>query len=158
MLFEMASTVENGKDRLGKGELLQWPNKAQVKRKFSWGSKLTSTCESLSLKIYFLFWLCLCNFHLVLILFSPQEEYEKECVEWSFQSFVDNRPCLDLIEGRIGVFSLMNEVRKILYIECKYNFLQKCQLYMAGKLQHVISGYLTGWEGTRTKTQIDPKL
>ena len=42
---------------------------------------------------------------------SPrQEEYRKECVEWDFQEFVDNRPCLDLIEGRISVFSLMNEV------------------------------------------------
>ncbi|KAL9980241.1 hypothetical protein ACROYT_G008799 [Oculina patagonica] len=38
-----------------------------------------------------------------------QEEYQKEGIDWSFQSFVDNRPCLDLIEGRTSVFSLMNE-------------------------------------------------
>ena len=39
-----------------------------------------------------------------------------EGVEWSFQDFVDNRPCLDLIEGRISIFSLMNEVFKRLFI------------------------------------------
>ncbi|KAJ7387469.1 Unconventional myosin-XIX [Desmophyllum pertusum] len=38
-----------------------------------------------------------------------QEEYQKEGIDWSFQDFVDNRPCLDLIEGRTSVFSLMNE-------------------------------------------------
>ncbi|XP_027042559.1 unconventional myosin-XIX-like [Pocillopora damicornis] len=38
-----------------------------------------------------------------------QEEYQKEGIDWTFQEFVDNRPCLDLIEGRTSVFSLMNE-------------------------------------------------
>jgi len=38
-----------------------------------------------------------------------QEEYQKEGIDWSFQDFVDNRSCLDLIEGRTSVFSLMNE-------------------------------------------------
>jgi len=38
-----------------------------------------------------------------------QEEYQKEGIDWSFQEFVDNRPCLELIEGRMSVFSLMNE-------------------------------------------------
>ena len=41
-----------------------------------------------------------------------QEEYQKEGIDWSFKDFVDNRPCLDLIEGRTSVFSLMNEVTK----------------------------------------------
>ncbi|XP_022793061.1 unconventional myosin-XIX-like isoform X2 [Stylophora pistillata] len=40
---------------------------------------------------------------------KQQEEYQKEGVDWTFQEFVDNRPCLNLIEGRTSVFSLMNE-------------------------------------------------
>ena len=44
--------------------------------------------------------------------FAFQEEYQKEGIDWSFQNFVDNRACLDLIEGRTSVFSLMNEVIK----------------------------------------------
>ena len=44
-----------------------------------------------------------------------QEEYQKEGIDWSFKDFVDNRPCLDLIEGRTSVFSLMNEVTNILH-------------------------------------------
>ena len=44
--------------------------------------------------------------------FAFQEEYQKEGIDWSFQNFVDNRPCLDLIEGRTSVFSLINEVIK----------------------------------------------
>lgn len=42
--------------------------------------------------------------------FTFQEDYQKEGIDWSFQNFVDNRPCLDLIEGRTSVFSLINEV------------------------------------------------
>lgn len=44
-----------------------------------------------------------------------QEEYQKEGIDWCFKDFVDNRPCLDVIEGRTSVFSLMNEVTNILY-------------------------------------------
>lgn len=40
---------------------------------------------------------------------TQQEEYQKEGIQWYFQDFVDNRPCLHLIEGGISVFSLMNE-------------------------------------------------
>ena len=52
---------------------------------------------------------CILNWRLAVFF---QEEYQKEGIDWSFQDFVDNRPCLDLIEGRMSVFSLMDEVIK----------------------------------------------
>ncbi|XP_072043255.1 unconventional myosin-XIX-like [Amphiura filiformis] len=45
---------------------------------------------------------------------AEQEEYQTEGIPWSFCSFTDNRPCLDAIEGKISVFTLMNE-------ECNLN-------------------------------------
>ncbi|ESN92553.1 hypothetical protein HELRODRAFT_189498 [Helobdella robusta] len=41
-----------------------------------------------------------------------QEEYIKEEIEWSFIDFHDNQPCIELIEGRLGVLDLLDE-------ECK---------------------------------------
>ncbi|XP_048581925.1 unconventional myosin-XIX [Nematostella vectensis] len=53
--------------------------------------------------------------HFVLyFLKRQQDEYQKEGVDWDFQEFVDNRPCLDLLESRSGVFALLNE-------ECRLN-------------------------------------
>ncbi|KAK3710885.1 hypothetical protein QZH41_014869, partial [Actinostola sp. cb2023] len=45
---------------------------------------------------------------------KQQDEYQKEDIDWNFQEFSDNRQCLSIIEGRVGVFSLMNE-------ECRLN-------------------------------------
>jgi myosin-7 len=44
-----------------------------------------------------------------------QEEYEKEKLDWSSVSFVDNQECLDLIEKKApaGVLSLLDE-------ECRF--------------------------------------
>ncbi|XP_075252941.1 unconventional myosin-Va-like isoform X4 [Convolutriloba macropyga] len=41
-----------------------------------------------------------------------QEEYVKEEISWSFIEFYDNQPCLELIEGKIGILNLLDE-------ECK---------------------------------------
>ncbi|XP_074834028.1 unconventional myosin-Va-like [Carettochelys insculpta] len=41
-----------------------------------------------------------------------QEEYVKEEIPWSFIDFYDNQPCINLIEGRLGILDLLNE-------ECK---------------------------------------
>lgn len=41
-----------------------------------------------------------------------QEEYEKEGISWSKVSFNDNILCLELIEGKMGILSLLDE-------ECK---------------------------------------
>jgi myosin-5 len=39
-----------------------------------------------------------------------QEEYVREGIEWSYIDFNDNQPCIDLIEGRLGVLDLLDEV------------------------------------------------
>ncbi|KAJ7416499.1 Unconventional myosin-Vb [Willisornis vidua] len=41
-----------------------------------------------------------------------QEEYVTEGIPWVFVDFCDNQPCLELIEGRLGILDLLNE-------ECK---------------------------------------
>ncbi|KAL7054904.1 hypothetical protein AAHC03_024170 [Spirometra sp. Aus1] len=41
-----------------------------------------------------------------------QEEYLREGLEWDFVDFYDNQPCIDLIEGPMGILSLLND-------ECK---------------------------------------
>ncbi|KAI0230682.1 Unconventional myosin-XIX [Lamellibrachia satsuma] len=38
-----------------------------------------------------------------------QEEYIREAIPWNFTEFVDNRPCLDLLECSPGLFALLNE-------------------------------------------------
>ncbi|KAM6040157.1 unconventional myosin-Vb-like [Theristicus caerulescens] len=41
-----------------------------------------------------------------------QEEYVTEEIPWVFIDFCDNQPCIELIEGRLGILDLLNE-------ECK---------------------------------------
>ena len=43
-----------------------------------------------------------------------QEEYVREAIEWSFIDFYDNQPCINLIEGKLGILDLLDE-------ECKVN-------------------------------------
>jgi myosin-5 len=38
-----------------------------------------------------------------------QEEYAKESIEWTFIDFYDNQPCIDLIETKLGILSLLDE-------------------------------------------------
>lgn len=38
-----------------------------------------------------------------------QEEYMKEKISWTFIDFSDNQPCIDLIESRMGILSLLDE-------------------------------------------------
>lgn len=42
-----------------------------------------------------------------------QEEYVKEGIKWSFIDFNDNKDCIDLIEGKLGVLSLLDEESKL---------------------------------------------
>ncbi|XP_074635591.1 unconventional myosin-XIX-like isoform X1 [Acropora palmata] len=62
---------------------------------------------------------------------AQQEEYQKEGVEWSFQDFVDNRPCLDLIEGRISIFSLMNEECRLKREQDANSFISRLETSLA---------------------------
>ncbi|KAJ8295745.1 Myosin-2A [Rhodotorula toruloides] len=38
-----------------------------------------------------------------------QEEYMREQINWTFIDFADNQPTIDLIEGKLGVLSLLDE-------------------------------------------------
>jgi hypothetical protein len=39
----------------------------------------------------------------------------REKINWTFIEFFDNQPCIDLIEGKLGVLSLLDEVSKFQY-------------------------------------------
>lgn len=38
-----------------------------------------------------------------------QEEYVREKINWTFIDFSDNQPCIDVIEGKLGVLALLDE-------------------------------------------------
>ncbi|KAJ1963547.1 Myosin type-2 heavy chain 1, partial [Dipsacomyces acuminosporus] len=43
-----------------------------------------------------------------------QEEYQREQLQnWTFVDFQDNQPCIDLIEGKLGVLSLLDEESRL---------------------------------------------
>jgi myosin-5 len=42
-----------------------------------------------------------------------QEEYVREQIDWTFIDFSDNQPCIDLIEGKLGVLSLLDEESRL---------------------------------------------
>jgi len=43
-----------------------------------------------------------------------QEEYVREEIDWTFIDFSDNQPCIDLIEGKLGILSLLDEESRLL--------------------------------------------
>lgn len=42
-----------------------------------------------------------------------QAEYEREAIDWSYITFVDNQDVLDLIERRMGILDILDE-------QCKF--------------------------------------
>jgi myosin V len=42
-----------------------------------------------------------------------QEEYVKEEINWKFIEFSDNQPCIDVIEGKLGVLALLDEESRL---------------------------------------------
>jgi myosin-5 len=38
-----------------------------------------------------------------------QDEYVREKIEWRFIEYYDNQPCIDLIEGKLGIIALLDE-------------------------------------------------
>ncbi|RYO79871.1 hypothetical protein DL766_000943 [Monosporascus sp. MC13-8B] len=42
-----------------------------------------------------------------------QEEYVREQIDWTFIDFSDNQPCIDLIEGKLGILSLLDEESRL---------------------------------------------
>lgn len=42
-----------------------------------------------------------------------QEEYVREQINWTFIDFSDNQPCIELIEGKLGVLALLDEESRL---------------------------------------------
>ena len=42
-----------------------------------------------------------------------QEEYMREQIDWTFIDFYDNQPCIDLIEAKLGILSLLDEESRL---------------------------------------------
>ncbi|KZO95749.1 hypothetical protein CALVIDRAFT_515524 [Calocera viscosa TUFC12733] len=42
-----------------------------------------------------------------------QEEYVREQISWTFIDFADNQPCIDIIENRLGILSLLDEESRL---------------------------------------------
>ncbi|KAJ1021338.1 hypothetical protein NDA18_005577 [Ustilago nuda] len=42
-----------------------------------------------------------------------QEEYLQEQISWTFIDFSDNQPCIDMIEGKLGILSLLDEESRL---------------------------------------------
>ena len=43
----------------------------------------------------------------------------KEGIEWSFIGYYDNQPCINLIEGKLGILDLLNETSKVCHDICQ---------------------------------------
>ncbi|KAI9871799.1 MAG: Myosin type-2 heavy chain 1, partial [Watsoniomyces obsoletus] len=42
-----------------------------------------------------------------------QEEYMREKIDWTFIDFSDNQACIDLIEGKLGILSLLDDESRL---------------------------------------------
>ncbi|KAG5645849.1 hypothetical protein DXG03_005191 [Asterophora parasitica] len=61
-----------------------------------------------------------------------QEEYVKEEINWTFIDFSDNQPCIDAIEGKLGVLALLDEESR-LPSGSDASFLQKLNTQLLAK-------------------------
>lgn len=63
-----------------------------------------------------------------------QEEYLREKIDWTFIDFSDNQPCIDLIEGKLGILSLLDEESR-LPMGSDEQFVTKLHHHFAGAKQ-----------------------
>ncbi|KAF9562132.1 myosin 5 [Agrocybe pediades] len=64
-----------------------------------------------------------------------QEEYVKEEIKWKFIDFSDNQPCIDVIEGKLGVLALLDEESRM-PAGTDASFLQKLNTQILGKPEY----------------------
>jgi hypothetical protein len=62
-----------------------------------------------------------------------QAEYEREEIDWSYIQFVDNQDVLDLIEGKMGIFDLLDEVCR--YVHALLSLAQQQPAHLLWRLQ-----------------------
>lgn len=55
---------------------------------------------------YFYFVFCVCLQH---VFHLEQEEYVREELAWNRIEFSDNQQCINLVEGQLGLFDLLDE-------------------------------------------------
>lgn len=55
---------------------------------------------------YFYFVFCVCLQH---VFHLEQEEYVREELAWNRIEFSDNQKCINLVEGQLGLFDLLDE-------------------------------------------------
>lgn len=82
-----------------------------------------------------------------------QEEYVKEEIDWCFIDFADNQPCINLIENRLGILSLLDEESRMpagndqSWIEKMYQTLDKAPINEVfkkprfGRTKFIVSHY-----------------
>ncbi|KAF8163022.1 P-loop containing nucleoside triphosphate hydrolase protein [Crassisporium funariophilum] len=64
-----------------------------------------------------------------------QEEYVKEEIKWKFIDFSDNQPCIDVIEGKLGVLALLDEESRM-PSGTDASLLQKLNTQILGKAEY----------------------
>lgn len=79
-----------------------------------------------------------------------QEEYMKEEIEWNFIDFSDNQPCINLIENKLGILSLLDEESRLpsgsdqSLIEKMYQTLKDNKVFKKprfGQLKFIVAHY-----------------
>ncbi|KAI1007044.1 Myosin-2 [Podosphaera aphanis] len=68
-----------------------------------------------------------------------QEEYVREQIDWTFIDFSDNQPCIDLIEGKLGILSIIDEESR-LPNGSDENFTKKLNTLYSGKHKFYTKG------------------
>ena len=55
-----------------------------------------------------------------------QAEYEREAIDWSYITFVDNQDVLDLIERRMGILDILDEQCRFPRVRCSVLNARSC--------------------------------
>ena len=69
-----------------------------------------------------------------------QAEYEREAIDWSYITFVDNQDVLDLIERRMGILDILDEQCRFPRVRCLVSLMKaRCGGWDNGCSSHKFS-------------------